>query len=76
MLVWSGLGLAAGACANPSATSRANYSDQQECALHGILRSFSPCGGLKFRLGFDSASDSGVEPWAFGLWRENFGASR
>jgi hypothetical protein len=38
------------------------YNDQQECSLHGILRGFSPCGGLKFRLGFASASDSDVEP--------------
>ena len=38
------------------------YNDQQECSLHGILRGFSPCGGLKFRLGFDTASDSDVEP--------------
>jgi hypothetical protein len=38
------------------------YNDQQQCSFHGILRGFSPCGGLKFRLGFDSASDSGVEP--------------
>lgn len=35
---------------------------QQECSLHGILQRFSPCGGRKFRLGFVSASDSGVEP--------------
>ena len=33
---------------------------------------FSPCGGLKFRLGFDSASDSYVEPTGrFGLRPEN-----
>jgi hypothetical protein len=38
------------------------YNDQQECSLHGILRRFSPCGGLKSRLEFDSASDSDVEP--------------
>src|SRR5271165_3036653 len=38
------------------------YNDQQECFFHGVLRRFPPCDGLKFRLGFESASDSDVEP--------------
>jgi hypothetical protein len=61
-----------GSLGKPQRDQQGRYDDQQECSLHGILRRFSPCGGLKFRLGFDPASDSGVEPYgAFGLWREN-----
>jgi hypothetical protein len=62
MLVWSVLTLAAGVWANPSATSKAGTTINKNALFMGILRKFSPCGGLKFRLGFDSASDSGVEP--------------
>jgi hypothetical protein len=46
----------------PQRNQQSQYNDQQACSLHGILRRFSPRGGLKFRLGFESASDSGVEP--------------
>jgi hypothetical protein len=51
-----------GSLCKPKPGQQGRYNDQQECSLHGFLRRFSPCGGLKFRLGFDSASDSGVEP--------------
>jgi hypothetical protein len=51
-----------GSLCKPQRDQQGRYDDQQECSLHGILRKFSPCGGLKFRLGFDSASDSDVEP--------------
>jgi hypothetical protein len=51
-----------GSLGKPQRDQQGRYDDQQECSLHGILRRFSPCGGLKFRLGFDPASDSGVEP--------------
>jgi hypothetical protein len=51
-----------GSLCKPQRDQQGRYNDQQECSLHGILREFSPCGGLKFRLGFDSASDSNVEP--------------
>jgi hypothetical protein len=49
----------------PQRNQQSQYNDQQACSLHGILRRFSPRGGLKFRLGFESASDSGVEPCGF-----------
>jgi hypothetical protein len=51
-----------GSLCKPQRDQQGRYNDQQECSLHGILRRFSPCGGLEFRLGFDSASDSDVEP--------------
>jgi hypothetical protein len=51
-----------GSLCKPKPGHQGRYNDQQESSLHGILRRFSPCGDLKFRLGFDSASDSGVEP--------------
>jgi hypothetical protein len=51
-----------GSLCKPQRDQQGRYNDQQQCSLHGILRRFSPCGGLKFRLGFDSASDSHVEP--------------
>jgi hypothetical protein len=56
------IGVRRGSLCKAQRDQQGRYSDQQECSLHGILRRFSPCGGLKFRLGFDSASDSGVEP--------------
>jgi hypothetical protein len=51
-----------GSLCKPQGNQQGRYNDQQECSFHGILRRFSPCGGLEFRLGFDSASDSDVEP--------------
>src|ERR1019366_3119777 len=51
-----------GSLCKPQRNQQGRYNDQQECSFHGILRRFSPCGGLEFRLGFDSASDSDVEP--------------
>jgi hypothetical protein len=51
-----------GSLCKPQRDQQGRYNDQQECSFHGILRKFSPCGGLRFRLGFDSASDSDVEP--------------
>jgi hypothetical protein len=51
-----------GSLCKPQRDQQGRYNDQQQCSLHGILRGFSPCGGLKFRLGFDSASDSDVAP--------------
>ena len=51
-----------GSLCKPQRDQQGRYNDQQQCSLHGILRRFSPCGGLKFRLGFDTASDSDVEP--------------
>jgi hypothetical protein len=36
------------------------YNHQQEYSFHGILLRFSPCGGLRFHLGFDFA----VGPYA------------
>jgi hypothetical protein len=42
-----------GSLCKPKRDQQGRYNDQQECSLHGILRGFSPCGGLKFRLGFD-----------------------
>jgi hypothetical protein len=62
MLVWSVLTLAAGVCANASATSRAGTTIHRNALFMEVLRRFSPCGGLKSRLGFASASDSYVEP--------------
>jgi hypothetical protein len=56
------IGTRRGSLCKPQRDQQGRHNDQQECSLHGILRKFSPCGGLKFRLGFDSASDSGVEP--------------
>jgi hypothetical protein len=56
------IGARRGSLCKAQRDQQGRYGDQQECSLHGILRRFSPCGGLKFRLGFDSASDSGVEP--------------
>jgi hypothetical protein len=61
MLVWSALMLAAGVCANPSATSRAGITINRNTLFMESSEDFSPCGGLKFRLGFDSASDSNFE---------------
>jgi hypothetical protein len=54
-----------GSLCKPQRDQQDRYNDQQQCSLHGILRGFSPCGGLKFRLGFDSASDCRVEPARF-----------
>ena len=55
--------LAGGVCANPSVTSNsAGTTMNTNARFMEILRKFSPCGGVKFRLGFGSASDSGVEP--------------
>jgi len=51
-----------GSLCKPQRDQQGRCDDQQECSFHGILRRFSPCGGPKFRLGFDSASDSSVEP--------------
>jgi hypothetical protein len=51
-----------GSLCKPQRDQQGRYNHQQQCSLHGTLRRFSPCGGLKFRLGFDSASDSEVEP--------------
>jgi hypothetical protein len=51
-----------GCLCKPQRDQQGRYNDQQKCSFHGILRRFSPRGGLKFRLGFDSASDSDVEP--------------
>jgi hypothetical protein len=51
-----------GSLCKPQRDQQGRYNDQQQCSFHGLLRGFSPCGGLKFRLGFDSASDSDVEP--------------
>ena len=61
MLVWSVLMLAAGVCASPSATSRAGITINRNTLFMESSEDFSPCGGLKFRLGFDSASDSNFE---------------
>ena len=72
MLVCSVLVPGAGVWANPSAISKAGTAIHRNALFMGILRKFSPCGGLKFRLGFDSASDSDVEPTGrFGLRPEN-----
>src|SRR5450759_3260881 len=61
------IGARRGSLCKPQRNQQGRYNDQQECSLHGILRRFSPCGGLEFRLGFDSASDSDVEPpWLSG----------
>src|ERR1700687_5795889 len=62
MLVCSVLVLAAGVCANPNAISRSGTTIDKNALFIGILRRCPPRGGLKFRLGFDSATDSGVEP--------------
>src|SRR5712692_5933179 len=43
-----------GSLGKPQRDQQGRYNDQQECSLHGILRRFSPCSGLKFRLGFES----------------------
>jgi hypothetical protein len=51
-----------GSLCKPQRDQQGRYNDQQQCSLHGILQGFSPCGDLKFRLGFDSASDSDVAP--------------
>src|ERR1039457_6240749 len=61
------IGARRGSLCKPQRDQQGRYNHQQECSLHGILRRFSPCGGLEFRLGFDSASDSDVEPpWLSG----------
>jgi hypothetical protein len=54
--------LAAGVCANPSATSRAGTTINRNALFMEILRGFSPCGGLKFRLGFVLLPILDVEP--------------
>jgi hypothetical protein len=51
-----------GSLCKPQRDQQGRYNHQQQCSFHGTLRRFSPCGGLKFRLGFRSASDSEVEP--------------
>jgi hypothetical protein len=61
----------------PQRDQQGRYNDQQACSLPEILRRFSPYGGLKFRLGFDTASDSSRRTLArAGLQPENLGASR
>jgi hypothetical protein len=50
-----------GSLCKPQRSQQGWYNDEQERFLHGILRGVSPCGGLKFRLEFDWASDSHVE---------------
>src|ERR1700688_1774182 len=62
MVVWSVLTLGAGVCAKLSVTSRAVITISRNTLFMESSERFSPCGDLKFRLGFDSASDSGVEP--------------
>src|ERR1700686_2306503 len=62
MLVWSVLTLGAGVWAKLSVTSRAGITISRNTLFMESSERFSPCGGLKFRLGFVSASDSGVEP--------------
>jgi hypothetical protein len=56
------VGTRRGSLCKPQGDQQGRYNDQQECSFHGILRRFSPCGGLEFRLGSDSAFDSDVEP--------------
>jgi hypothetical protein len=41
-----------GSLREPQRHQQSRYSDQQEYSLHGILLRFSPCGGLRFHLGF------------------------
>ena len=63
-----------GSLCKPQRDQQGRYNDQQACSLNEILRRFSPCGGLKFRLGFDSASDFSRRTRAcFGLQPENLG---
>jgi hypothetical protein len=66
-----------GSLCEPQRDQQGRYNDQQACSLHEILRRFSPCGGLKFRLGFDSASDfSRRTRVCCGFQPENLGATR
>jgi hypothetical protein len=59
---WGWIAACRGSLCESQRDQQSRYNDQQACSLHEILRRFSPCGGLKFRLGFDSASNSHVEP--------------
>jgi hypothetical protein len=43
--------LAAGVCANPSATSRAGITINRNTLFMESSEDFSPCGGLKISLG-------------------------
>jgi hypothetical protein len=46
-----------GSLCKPQRDQHGRCNDQQQCFLHETLRRFSPCGGLKFRLGLILASD-------------------
>jgi hypothetical protein len=50
-----------GSLCKPQRAQQSCYNDQQKCIFHEILRGASPCGGVKFRLGFDRACDSQFE---------------
>jgi hypothetical protein len=76
MLIWSGLLLAAGVWANPSATSRADRTNSRDTFFMESSEEVAPCGGMN-PLGFDCASDFSVEILACsGPRLENFGASK
>src|SRR5579864_37695 len=50
-----------GSLRKPHRHQQGRYNYQQECSFHGILLRFSPCGGLRFHLGFDFAVGSYAE---------------
>jgi hypothetical protein len=76
MLVWSGLGLATGVCANPSATSKATTAINKNALFMESSEDSRPAAVRNFAWDLILLPILCVEPSALGLWRENFGASR